>query len=204
MLFLQCESGKQELKNQRAEFAYMTADYETEISKNGLEISTQKLIITSDKKTLVRMAKKYNQLHAIKTQVKTKVIVSIPKTKAIPLEPIKIVEIEKSEHVLRLPQSYGVEDNYYSIYYTVNIDGNSYIDSASFTIEPTITIGYLDKGIIKNIFSKKELYVLFETNNPYSKTVNMSNINYKPSKKWYERKGLYYIGGLITGIIIVK
>lgn len=196
---MQCESNRNAINNIKAKAEHDRQEFIVEKLEDGGTIAKQKRVLVSNQKTMNELVNKVEGLRKIKTQVRTIVKTEIREVKALPVT-IPTLKSAGSSVMLKLPQSYGVENKYYSIYYTIDTSGSSIIDHASFMLYPTISIGYVDRGTIGNLIHKREPVVTFEPGSPYSTTIDMSNISIEEPKK---RRGLQ-IGGYLAAFFIGK
>ena len=200
IIVLQCESSKKQISNLRARHDHEKGDFKKSINELGLEVNTQKLILISNKKQLKETVDKVNGLRKVNSQFKAAVEVKIVNVAAEPVTPPKVtVDTSKNVYTLRLPQAYGKENKYYSIYYHIDTLGQSKIDGVLFNLDIKYTVGYKDKGKIGNLFKRQEPIVAFELGSPHASAVNMSNISYKKPKQNIITKALAYAAVFFIG-----
>lgn len=210
--FQSCENYKADISDLKVEMSLDSLDFENRKTKDGKLISSQEIKIVSDKNTMKRLVKEVNGLRNINRQIKATIHTELTNVLATPLDnkPTIIHDttyVDSSVSVgsfMKLPQSYKVDNEWLGIYYTIDTSGNSKIDTALFVTKPIISFGYKDEGFIKNLVKKDIALVTYEDQNPYSTVKGLQNLEYKPNKKWYEKKLVWLGAGFLTGIIIVK
>ena len=176
-LYLKCESHNKEINDLQAIHKREKAAFNISITEKDIKIGTQKINLVRSRSKVKSLIDEVKGLRKPHTQVITKVVTIIKEVEAKPLHDVDLkIDTASGKASLLLPQSFGASNEFYSINYTVRDDGLSFIDSASFTAYPKITLGYADKGKLGNLFKKREPIVAFEMGNPYSNIVEMNNI----------------------------
>lgn len=181
VLFLQCERSKNDINNLKARYDYDNASFTERINNKGHLVAKQKQIITNSKRTIKELVENVNGLRKVNQQIKTKIKVVVD-TVLVPAIDTVVIDKNKGLHWLKLPQRYGVENKYYSVFHTIDTSGNSYIDKIDLTLSPVITLGYEDNGFIGNIIKKRKPIINFDPGSPHARVVDMSNIKYEKKK----------------------
>ncbi len=198
VILQQCNNQK-EVQDLHAKIEFQKSEFIIKELNNGTTIAQQRRVIVSDQRILNELTDKVEGLRKIKQQIKTVVEVRID---SFPVPYIDTIEINshKGYKWLKLPMSYGVETKDFNFYNTIDSSGKQFIDSLSFILEPTFTIGDPDIPFIKRIFKKHEPIVTFETGNKYATVKDMSNLQLDDNRS--KNKGLKaaaLIGAFLIG-----
>ena len=167
----------------------------------------QEEVIIKQKKTFKHLLKEVNGLRDANRQLKANVKTEVT---ALPVaaqnQKPKVITIRDTVpgqipgNFLRLPQSYGFEDNWKGIYYSIDSTGESQVDRMWFVNKPVITFGYEKKPFPGNIFSRRKPVVSYLDENPHSQIQGLQNYTFDPPVKWYKKKGVVFGFGVLSGI----
>ena len=92
---------------------------------------------------------------------------------------------------IRLPYAWNYSDKHVDLKTGVGVDKSPYFD-LTMVLDAEITVGY----------KKKIPVAILTTDNPYFKANKMEITVVKGMPKWYEKKWLYFGGGVISGALI--
>jgi len=173
-------------------------------TKSGSIQTRQEQIIVERNEQVENLLSEVEGLKKINSQIKIHIITKI---KEVPVQVIGktvvISDCDSSGNFLQLPVKYGISNKWYSAYYSIDSEGASQIDSIMFISNPKITVGYEDKGLIKNFFTKDIPIVVVEPGNPYTQVTSMTNITVNDRKRFYEKKGFLFVSGAVLGGYII-
>ncbi len=190
-------------KNQVSKLDFKTQRYKETIAENGCRIVEQEQLILSQKDGIALKILEIEKLKKIKSQVIVSTITKIDSVFIPFLEPdtfissINNIGDSSIGTLLRVPMPFSITNEWYGIAGFVNTQGIN-LDSLSFRNKMKITIGSKSQGL----FKKSIPIVLMENENPYVQTTSMQNIVIKNELKWYEKKGVWFGFGVITGVAI--
>ena len=230
--FQSCENLGAENSDLTAQLHSDSLAFRVEKAKDGGMIVKQKGMIINQAKTMKKLVTKVNGVNKEFAQLKasTRTESTNIAVEAIG-ETVTLLIHDTVDNTprwfLRLPQSYGFEDNWRGVYYTIDTAGDSDVDRMWYVNKPLITFGYEKSKDLKasirdrikkkiasemeietlaklskfpiNIFGKLTPVVAYQDANPYVQITSMQNLVFQPEKKWYQRKGLYFATGLIAG-----
>jgi hypothetical protein len=155
------------------------------LNENGEKIAEQEQVILSQKDAIALNLLVIEDLKKVKSQVTVRTITKI--------DSIYVTGLP----FLKLPTKFGVEDEWYSIYSTINTKG-MWIDSLSLYNRQTITLGMKSNGF----FKAPTPSVLVKNENPYVNVSSLKNIVIRNDTRFYDKKGFWYGLGVGTGILI--
>lgn len=169
-------------------------------TNSGIIQTRQKQVIVERDKEVEKLLSEVEGLRKLSSQIK---ITTVTKIKEIPVQSIGktiiISDCDSTSNFLKLPVQYGISNKWYSAYYSIDSEGASQIDSIMFISNPKISVGFEDKGLIKNLFTKDIPIVVVEPGNPYTQVTSMTNITITNRKKFYEKKGFLFVTGAVLG-----
>lgn len=195
------------------------SDLESKGSADSLNFITmedrsvlQEEVIIKQKKTFKELVEKVNgvtkenrQLKAtVRTEVLALPVASIGGAPDVITLPAVHDTVQMPGRFLRLPMSYGFEDNWRGIYFSIDTAGESMVDRMWFVNKPLITFGYQERKGLDRIFGKRIPVVSYLDKNPYSQVKSIQNISFDPKKKWYQRKGLFFGLGFVGGLFTIN
>lgn len=168
------------------------------LNENGQKIAEQDQIILSQKDAIAHNLLEISNLKKIKSQVKIKTVTRIDSVYVPVLDTVERVIYDTSGFAfLKLPTKFGLENEWYSIYSTINTNG-MLLDSLSLFNRQIITIGMKSNGIFKS----PSPTVVLKNENPYVSVNSMNNVIIKDNTRFYDKKGFWYGLGVGTGILI--
>jgi hypothetical protein len=94
------------------------------------------------------------------------------------------------------------DSNWFVIKGVVDTNGVK-IDSISFLSKPSFTIGLAKAPGFINFMKPPKATVFYQDENPYAKTLSMSNVKVKYEEKFYEKKWFWFLMGNATGAGII-
>jgi len=193
-----------EYKSQIIKFKDGEQVFVEKLSKNGDKIAEQEQIILSQEDAISHNLLTIENLKKVKSEVKIRTITQIDSVYVPIIDTVeRLVYDTTGLALLKLPTKFGLENEWYSLYSTINTDG-MLIDSLSLFNRQVITIGLESNGILKAPTPK----VIVTNENPYVSVNSLSNVIIKNDLKWYEKKavwgGIGFVGGLTTFILITK
>lgn len=194
-----CEKDRQNknLQNNIAQLNFDKQKFETTITKNKQQLSSQSQIILTQKEAIKNGLIQIDRLKKIKSKVrvvtKTKIdTVYVPYTK-------KIIDTVSGKLDYRNYFDYVEPNDWFKINGYASKNGLT-IDSLSVKNELSIYIA--DKKL--GLFRKSKPSVMVLSKNPYTETVEMSNVIIKNYKPFY-KKNLFWGGlGLLGGFLLAR
>tara|TARA_B100000497_G_C7683105_1_gene413493 strand:- start:1687 stop:2364 length:678 start_codon:yes stop_codon:yes gene_type:complete len=168
------------------------------LNENGEKIAEQEQVILSQRDAIALNLLVIEDLKKVKSQVTVRTITKIDSIYVPIIDTIERVSFDATGlPFLKLPTKFGVEDEWYSIYSTINTKG-MWIDSLSLYNRQTITLGMKSNGF----FKAPTPSVLVKNENPYVNVSSLKNIVIKNDTRFYDKKGFWYGLGVGTGILI--
>lgn len=168
------------------------------LNENGEKIAEQEQVILTQRDAIALNLLVIEDLKKVKSQVTVRTITKIDSIYVPILDTIERVTIDASGlPFLKLPTKFGVEDEWYSLYSTINTNG-MWIDSLSLYNRQTITLGMRSNGL----FKAPTPSVLVKNENPYINVSSLKNIVINNETRFYDKKGFWYGLGVGTGILI--
>ena len=165
------------------------------LNDNGERIAEQDQIILSQKDAIANNLLVIEDLKKVKSQVTIKTITKIDSI-FVPI--IDTVDFDSQGLAfLKLPTKFGIEEEWYSLYSTINNKG-MWIDSLSLYNRQTITLGLKSNGIFKSPTPT----VTVKNENPFVDVNSLKNVVIKNDTRFYDKKGFWYGLGVGTGILI--
>ena len=197
-------SKLQDYKNQVVKFKDTEQVFVEKLNEKGEKLAEQEQVILSQKDAIAHNLLEIDKLKQINSQVKVRTITKIDSVFVPIIDTVERVVYDTTGFaLLKLPTKFGLENEFYSLYSTINSTG-MLIDSLSLYNRQVITIGFESNGIFKSPTPK----VLVTNENPYVSVNSLSNVVIKNDLKWYEKKavwgGIGFVGGLGTFILITK
>ena len=126
-------------KNQVVKFKDGEQVFIEKLSKNGDKIAEQEQVILTQKDAIAHNLLEIEELKKIKSQVTVKTITKIDSVFVPIIDTVERVVFDTTGiALLKLPTKFGLEDEWYSLFSTVNKDG-MWIDSLSLYNRQTIT-----------------------------------------------------------------
>lgn len=197
-------SQLKDYKNQIVKFKDGEQVFIEKLNEKGERIAEQDQVILTQKDAIAHNLLEIDKLKSVNSQVKIRTITKIDSVFVPIIDTVERIVIDTTGvALLRLPTKFGLENEWYSLYTTVNTEGMM-IDSLSLFNRQVVTIGFESNGILKAPTPK----VIVTNENPYVSINSLSNIVVKNELKWYEKKavwgGIGFVGGLGTFILITK
>ena len=166
------------------------------LSKNGEKLAEQDQIILSQKDAIAHNLLEISNLKKIKSQVKIKTVTRIDSVYIPVLDTVERVMYDTSGFAfLKLPTKFVLENEWYSIYSTINKNG-MLLDSLSLFNRQVITIGMKSNGV----FKAPSPTVVLKNENPYVSVNSMNNVIIKNNTRFYDKKGFWYGFGVASGL----
>lgn len=168
------------------------------LNEKGEKIAEQDQVILTQKDAIAHNLLEIETLKKIKSQVKIKTITKIDSVYIPVLDTIeRIIYDTTGIALLKLPTKFGLENEWYSIFSTINKNG-MLLDSLSIYNRQIITIGMKSNGIFKSPTPS----VVVKNENPYVNVNSLNNVVIKNDTRFYDKKGFWYGVGVGTGILI--
>ncbi len=168
------------------------------LNDNGERIAEQDQIILSQKDAIANNLLVIEDLKKVKSQVTIKTITKIDSIFVPIIDTVdRIVFDGQGLAFLKLPTKFGIEEEWYSLYSTINNKG-MWIDSLSLYNRQTITLGLKSNGIFKSPTPT----VTVKNENPFVDVNSLKNVVIKNDTRFYDKKGFWYGIGVGTGILI--
>ena len=189
-------SRLQDYKNQVIKFKDGEQLFVQKLNEKGEELAEQDQIILSQKDAISHNLLEIETLKKIKSQVKIKTITRIDSVYVPLLDTVERVVYDTSGFAfLKLPTKFGLDNEWYSIYSTINKNG-MLLDSLSLFNRQIITIGMKSNGFLKS----PSPIVVVKNENPYVSVNSMSNVIIKDNTRFYDKKGFWYGFGVASGL----
>jgi len=207
--FNSCERKGSQISDLEAQMGADSTAFKRELDTKGREVFTQRSTIIKQKRTLRKLVDKVNGIKSVNSQLRATIRTEARNITLVPDGEPEIIEVHDTInttplHYLRLPQAYGFQDKWKGLYYKIDTLGNSEIETMWFVNQPLITFGHESRKFPHNIFGAKIPVVAYRDENPFAEITSMQNFIFKPEKKWYKRKSLYFGAGIVTGIFITS
>lgn len=187
-----------EYKEQIVKFKDGEQFFTQKINDNGEKIAEQDQIILTQKDAIANNLLVIEDLKKIKSQVTIKTITKIDSIFVPIIDTVeRIVFDGQGIAFLKLPTKFGVQEEWYSLYSTIN-DKGMWIDSLSLYNRQIITLGLKSNGFFKSPTPT----VLVKNENPYVNVNSLKNVVIKNDMRFYDKKSFWYGLGVATGIII--
>ena len=187
-----------EYKNQIIKLKDGEQVFVEKINEQGLKIGEQDQLILSQKDAIAYNLLEISNLKKVNSQVTIKTITKIDSIYIPIIDTIdRLVYDTSGIALLKLPTKFGLENEWYSLFSTVNKSG-LLIDSLSLFNRQTITLGLKSNGIFKSPTPT----VIVQNENPYVNISSMKNVVIKNNTRFYDKKGFWYGIGVGTGILI--
>ena len=168
------------------------------LNNNGERIAEQDQIILSQKDAIANNLLVIEDLKKVKSQVTIKTITKIDSIFVPIIDTVdRIVFDGQGLAFLKLPTKFGIEEEWYSLYSTINNKG-MWIDSLSLYNRQSITLGLKSNGIFKSPTPT----VTVKNENPFVDVNSLKNVVIKNDTRFYDKKGFWYGIGVGTGILI--
>ena len=185
-------------KNQVVKFKDGEQVFVEKLNKNGYKIAEQEQVILTQRDAIAHNLIEIEDLKKIKSQVTVRTITKIDSVFIPIIDTVeRIVFDTLGMAFLKLPTKFGIQDEWYSLYSTVNTNG-MWIDSLSLYNRQTITLGMKSNGI----FKAPTPSVLVKNENPYVNVSSLKNVVIKNDTRFYDKKSFWYGIGVGTGILI--
>jgi len=185
-------------KNQVVKFKDGEQVFVEKLNKNGDKIAEQEQVILTQRDAIAHNLLEIEDLKKIKSQVTVRTITKIDSVFIPIIDTVeRIVFDTLGMAFLKLPTKFGIQDEWYSLYSTVNTNG-MWIDSLSLYNRQTITLGMKSNGI----FKAPTPSVLVKNENPYVNVSSLKNVVIKNDTRFYDKKSFWYGLGIGTGILI--
>ena len=191
-------SKLQDYKNQVVKFKNGEQVFVEKLNNKGEKIAEQEQIILSQSDAIAHNLLEIETLKKINSQVQVQTITKIDSVFIPIIDTVERVIYDTTGlALLKLPTKFGLNNEWYSLYSTINTDG-MFIDSLSLYNKQTITFGLKSNGFLK----KPTPSLIVKNENPYVNINSMSNIVIKNDIRFYDKKGFWYGLGVGTGILI--
>ena len=201
LLIWQLLSANNELKDFKSQIIKFKDGEQLFIKKlndKGEKIAQQDQIILSQNDAIAYNLLQIEGLKKIKSQVTIRTITKIDSVYVPIIDTIeRIIYNGEGVAILKLPTKFGIEEEWYSLYSTINSKG-MWIDSLSLYNRQTITLGLKSNGVFKSLTPT----VMVKNENPYVDINSLSNVVIQNDTRFYDKKGFWYGIGVATGIII--
>ena len=191
-------SKLQDYKNQVVKFKKGEQVFVEKLNNKGEKIAEQEQIILSQSDAIAHNLLEIETIKKINSQVQVQTITKIDSVFIPIIDTVERVIYDTTGlALLKLPTKFGLNNEWYSLYSTINTDG-MFIDSLSLYNKQTITFGLKSNGFLK----KPTPSLVVKNENPYVNVNSMSNIVIKNDIRFYDKKGFWYGLGVGTGILI--
>jgi len=195
---LSANSQLEDFKSQIIKFKDGEQLFVQKLNEKGEKIAEQDQIILSQKDAIAYNLLQIDDLKKIKSQVTIRTITKIDSVYVPIIDTIeRIIFDGDGVAFLKLPTKFGIEDEWYSLYSTLNNKG-MWIDSLSLYNRQTITLGLKSNGVFKSPTPT----VMVKNENPYVDISSLRNIVIKNDTRFYDKKSFWYGLGVGTGILI--
>ena len=161
------------------------------LNKFGEEIASSNSIVLNQSREISKQASEIDSLKTLKSQTKIKLITEF-KDILIPFQ--DSIFIQKSDTVFFTKAEYS--DDWISFSSEIKKEGLK-INNISITNRYTVEIGYEKQGFFEKPIPRA--YILNE--NPYTTTQTIQSFQFESVKPWHQKKGTWFVGGLIAGLI---
>jgi len=187
-----------EFKNQIIKLKDGEQLFVEKINKQGEKIAEQDQLILTQKDAIAYNILEISNLKKVNSQVTIKTITKIDSIYIPIIDTVdRIVYDTTGIAFLKLPTKFGLENEWYSLFSTIN-RGGLLIDSLSLFNRQTITLGLKSNGIFKSPTPT----VIVQNENPYVNISSMKNVVIKDNTRFYDKKSFWYGIGIGTGILI--
>jgi hypothetical protein len=187
-----------EFKNQIIKFKDGEQVFVEKLNKSGEKIAEQDQIILSQKDAIAYNLLEIDGLKKIKSQVTIRTVTKIDSVFIPIIDSVdRIVYDTTGMALLKLPTKFGLQDEWYSLYSTVNSKG-MWIDSLSLYNRQTITLGMRSNGLFKSPTPT----VMVKNENPYVDINSLKNVVIKNETRFYDRKRFWFGVGIGAGILL--
>ena len=187
-----------EFKNQVIKLKDGEQLFVEKINEQGQKIAEQDQIILTQKDAIAYNLLEISNLKKVNSQVTIKTITKIDSIYIPIIDTIdRVIYDTTGIAFLKLPTKFGLENEWYSLFSTVN-RGGLLIDSLSLFNRQTVTLGLKSNGIFKSPTPT----VIVQNENPYVNISSMRNVVIKDNTRFYDKKGFWFGVGIGTGILI--
>ena len=195
-------SRLQEYKNEVVKFKDGEQVFTEQINQQGELIAEQTQVILTQKDAIAHNLLEIDNLKKVKSQVKIRTVTKIDSVFVPIIDTIERVIYDTSGvAMLRLPTSFGLDTEWYSINTTVEKRG-LLIDSLKINNRQLITLGLKSNGLFKSPTPT----VIIKNENPYVSVSSLNNVVIKNDSRFYDKKGFWlgvgFIGGILTPVLI--
>ena len=193
-----------EYRNQIVKFKDGEQVFIEKLNEKGEKIAEQEQVILTQKDAIAHNLLEIDRLKEVKSQVKIRTITKIDSVFIPIIDTVERIVIDTAGvALLRLPTKFGLDNEWYSIYSTINT-GGLLIDSLSINNRQIITLGMKSNGL----FQSPTPTVLIKNENPYVQVSSLSNVVIKKDLKFYDHKGFWagmgFLGGVLIPAILTK
>lgn len=174
--------------------------FETTVNTLGEKVATQLAVITNKDKEVQALLSKNSTLSKLSSQV---IFASEAKIANITAPFSKIDTIRVNDTVyIPVGTEFAKADKWYSISGSVQETGLK-IDSLKFNDSTTYNIGTKKQPGLLGYFKPYEPTLEVINHNPYVTAKSLQNMKFVSKPKWWEHKGVWFLGGAVaagTGI----
>ena len=164
----------------------------SEINEKGEELASVNSLVLKQSKELSEQASEIDRLQTLSSQ--TRVITNtVFSDVEVPIIDTLIVENIDTVYV----RSAAYSDEWLTFRARV-LPSALKLDTVSITNRFTLEIGYEKQGLFKKPVPRA--YLLSE--NPYTRTNEITSIQFEAETPWHQRKGLWLVTGLIGGFVL--
>ena len=189
-------SRLQDYKNQVIKLKDGEQLFIEKLNDKGEKLAEQDQVILSQNDAIAHNLLEIDNLKKIKSQVKIRTVTRIDSVYIPVLDTVeRIIYDTTGVALLKLPTKFGLENEWYSIYSTINTNG-MLLDSLSLFNRQVITIGMKSNGFLKS----PSPVVIVKNENPYISVNSMNNIIIKDNTRFYDKKGFWYGFGVASGL----
>jgi hypothetical protein len=173
-------------------------EFKGQLNEKGEKIAEQDQIILSQNDAIAFNLLQIEDLKKIKSQVTIRTITKIDSVYVPIIDTVERIMFDGDGIAfLKLPTKFGIEDEWYSLYSTLNSKG-MWIDSLSLYNRQIVTLGLKSNGIFKSPTPT----VMVKNENPYVDINSLRNVVIKNDTRFYDKKGFWYGVGVATGVLI--
>jgi hypothetical protein len=214
MFFRGCQNPENGLIDLKNSLISKIGKFTTAINSAGQKITTQEQIITTQKEAIIlglttKKELEENNLKSVQAIIRLKDELRIVNKQLQYADSPVVIRIHDTirnitDDYIKVPlKAYLNKDKWFSIAETVTRSGIN-IDSLLVRNNEKITLGMQRKKGIAAIFSRGTPVVFVTSDNPYMQIKEMSNVMIKEKPKFYERHGVWFVAGIISGILILN
>lgn len=179
--------------------------FKTTVNKLGETITTQLAVITNKDKEVEKLLSKNSSLSNLNAQMKFSSEAKMYDVVAAYAVPPETIRIHDTTYIA-VGSGFLKVDKWYSISGYVEEKGIVF-DSISFKDSITYNLGTKRKPGLFGYFKPYDPTVEVISSNPYITVKSLQNMKFVSKPKWYERRGVWFVAGVVSagvGVYMVK